>query len=135
MARQGGFGVVVKINTGSLTTIANVLDAEFPNQKQTLAEATAHDSPSGYREWMATGLRELEAFSMTLAWDDTESTHAQIMTSFAADTSVGMSIEDPGGQEVIAFDAFIEIVGRVTKMEEVYQAEVQVQPTGAPTIT
>lgn len=135
MARQGGYGVTVKINTGSLTAIANVIDAEFPRQKKTLAEATAHDSPSGYREFLATGLRELEPFTMVLAWDDTEATHAQILTSFAADTAVAMSIEDPLGQEVIGFDAHIEILGRITKQEEVYTAEIQVQPTGAPTIT
>lgn len=135
MARQGGYGIVCKINTGSLTAIANILDIDFPEQRKTLAEATAHDSPNGYREHIATGLRDLSPFSMTLAWDDTETEHAQILTSFAADTAIGMSIEDPAGQEVISFDAHIEIIGRIGKQEEVYQAEIQVQPTGAPTIT
>lgn len=135
MAKQGGFGLVVKINTGSLTAIANVVDAEFPEQRQTLAEITAHDSTSGYREYMATGLRELASFKMTLIWDESETTHAAIVTAFGSDASVGMSIEDPAGAEVIAFDAFIEVIGRISKAEEAYQAEITVQPTGAPTIT
>ena len=135
MATQGGFGVVLKINTGSLTTVVNLADVEFPEQEKTLAEARYHDSTDGYMEWIATGLRQLNAFTAVVAWDDTETTHAQALTSFGADTTVGMSIEDPLGQEVIAFDAHIQKILRVAPQDGVYTAEILIQPSGGPTIT
>lgn len=135
MATQGGHGLVCKINTGSLVTIVNMMDCVFPEQEKYLAEATFHDSASAYLEYVSTGLRNLTEFEMTLAWDDTEATHAQIMTSFDADTAIGMSIEDSLGQETIAFDAHILKVGRVSQSRELYQCKISVQPTGGPTIT
>jgi hypothetical protein len=135
MADQGGFGVVLKINTGALTSVANLLDVEFPKQSKTLAEARYHNSANGYMEWIATGLRSLESFTAVLGWDDTESTHAQIVTSYGSDTAVGMSIEDPLGQETIAFDAHVQEILRIGVQDDLYKAEVVFQPTGAPTIT
>lgn len=135
MSTQGGHGLVLKINTGSLTVVVNLMDSDFPEQEKYLAEATFHDSTSAYLEYISTGLRNLTEFVFKTAWDDTESTHAQVMTSFDADTTVGMSIEDPLGQEVIAFDAHIRKVGRISKSRELYQCDVTVQPSGGPTIT
>jgi len=126
---------VVKINTGSLTSVANLLDTEFPEQEKILAEARYHNSSDGYMDWIATGLRQLNAFTMELGWDDTETTHAQILTSFGADTAVAMSIEDPLGQETIAFDAHIQKILRVGVQDDLFKAQVVVQPTGGPTIT
>lgn len=135
MATQGGHGVVLKVNTGSLTTVVNLMDVDFPEQEKYLAEATFHDSSSAYLEYISTGLRNLSEFEAILAWDDTETTHAQLVTSFNADTTVGMSIEDPLGQETIAFDAHIRKLGRVSKSRELYQCKVTIQPSGGPTIT
>lgn len=135
MAVQGGHGLVCKINTGSLTTITNMMDCGFPEQEKFLAEATFHDSASAYLEFISTGLRQLTEFEMTLAWDDTEATHAQLLTSFNADTAVAMNIADPNGNETIAFNAHIRKLGRVSQSRELYQCKVTVQPTGGPTIT
>ena len=135
MAVQGGHGVTLKINTGSLTTVVNLMDVDFPGQEKFLAEATFHDSASAYLEYIDTGLRNLTEFTAVVAWDDTETTHAQVLTSFAASTAVGMSIADPGDQETIAFDAHILKVQRMSKSRELYQAEITIQPTGGPTIT
>ena len=135
MAQQGGYGVVVKIDTGSLTTVANLLSTDFPEFEKILAESTSHGSTSGYAEWIATGKRQLNEFTMVLGWDVAEATHAQVVTSFDADASVDMSIEDPDGSEVIAFAAHIRTVNRIGQQDGMFQAEVRVQPTGAPTIT
>jgi predicted secreted protein len=135
MAQQGGFGLVLKINTGALTTVVDLIDCSFPEQKKILADATTHDSTGGYREWIATGVRELSEATATVIWDDAQATHAQFLTSFAADTAVNMSIQDPDGQEVIAFAAHITGIKRIDEMEGLYKAEITFQPTGAPTIT
>lgn len=135
MAVQGGFGLVLKINTGSLTTVVDVLESDFPEQEKVVAENTAHDSSGGYAEYVATGKRRLSEFTATLAWDDTAATHAALLTNLAADTSVGFSIQDPDGQEVIAFSGHVTMIKRISDQEETYKAEVTIQPTGAPTIT
>lgn len=132
---QGGFGVVVKINTGTLTAVANLIDVDYPKFKKYIAEMTGHDSAGGYYEAVATGKRRLEAFPMTLGWDIVETTHAAIITAFDSDAPVGFSIEDPDGDEVIAFDAHIEEIMRISKQEDGMKAEILVHPTGAPTIT
>lgn len=135
MAEQGGFGLIVKYNTGSLTAIANLIDADFPRQSRVIAENTAHDASSGYYTAIPSGKRRLEPFRMVLGWDDTEATQAALLTNFAAETAGGWSIQDPDGQEVIAFSGYVESVLRISKQDQTYQAEIMVHPTGAPTIT
>jgi len=135
MAFQGGHGVVLKITSGSLIVVTNLMDVSFPEQAKFLAEATFHDSASAYLEYIDTGLRELTEMEATVAWDSAATSHAAILTSFAATTAVGMSIEDPNGDEVIAFNAHIKKVGRVAKSRELYSCVITIQPTGGPTIT
>ena len=124
MARQGGFGTTVRINTGSLTAIAYVVETDFPEQEKFLADATAHDSSGGYQEWIATGMRALNEFEMTLNWDDTAATHAALLTNLGAEASVGFNIQDPDGQEVIAFSGHVTKIKRVAKMKDMYQATI-----------
>lgn len=136
MAVQGGYGVVLKIMVSTtLTAVANLKDIDFPKFTKFVAESTAHDSTSGYYTAVATGKRRLEPFTATLGWDDSDTTHAAIVTAFDSDAAVSMSIEDPGGAEVIAFSAHIEAISRIAKQEDEYVAEVSIHPTGAATIT
>ena len=135
---QGGTGLKVKIDVAStLTAIAELLDGDMPPQLKELAEMTAHPTTGNttYRTFVDTGLRELGEFQMTLGWDTTETTHSTILTAFAGTDPVAMSIEDPAGAEVIAFDAHIRQISRISKQTDGYKAQVTVRPTGAPTIT
>lgn len=136
MGTQGGFGLECKITVGTvLTSIAHILDAEFPKFNKFLEDFTGHDSTDGWAEFIDSGKRAMEAFKMTLGWDSADATHAAIVTAFDGTTTVNMSIEDPAGVEVIAFAAHIKSLGRVAKQEEGYKCEVEVQPSGKPTIT
>lgn len=136
MAIQGGFGAILKIMVSTtLTAVVNVVDVDFPKFKKFLAESTAHDSTSGYQTWVATGKRALESFTCTLMWDDSTTTHAAMVTAFDSDAAVSMSIQDPDGGEIIAFSGHIFGMERMSQQEEGYQCEVEIQPTGAPTIT
>lgn len=78
MAAQGGFGVVLKINTGSLTAVTGVTNVDFPEFMKYLAESTGHDSSGGYYEAVATGKRRLNPFPVEINWDTAEATHAAI---------------------------------------------------------
>ena len=134
MGAQGGFGLVFKVHNGtSLATVARVLDAEFPKIKKYLAESTGHDSTGGYYEAVDTGKKRIESFKVTLAWNATD--HIDIMTAFSASTPTQASIEDPDGDETLGFSMFVEEIQRMSKQEEVYKAEVTIQPTGTLTIS
>jgi hypothetical protein len=136
MTTQGGMGVILKITvSAALTAVANLLDIDMPEFTKYLDEATSHGSTGGYYEARATGKRRVEPFGATLEWDSSDSTHAAIVAAFNSDDPVGMSVEDPGGDEVIAFDAHIEKIGRIGKQDQRYKARVQFHPTGQPTIT
>ena len=136
MAMQGGMGVDFKIDVSStLTVIAHLLDVDDLEFEKFLAEMTGHDASGGYAEWVDTGKRKINPLSCTIGWDDSESTHAEIISVFDATSAVDMSIEDPGGTEIVAFSAHIQKMGRVYKQEDGYKAKVTIQPTGAPTIT
>jgi predicted secreted protein len=136
MTTQGGYGLVIKLEiAASLTAIAHVLEADFPEFEKLLAEVTAHDSPSGYAEYISTGKRKLGEFTMTLLWDADAATHAAIVAAFNSDATINMSVQDPDGVEVISFAAHVTKVGRQAEQEEGYQAEITIQPTGVPTIS
>ena len=136
MTVSGGFGLIMQIDVGTvLTALTKIVDVSFPEFEKILAEATAHDSTDGYAEWVPTGKRKLNEFTCTLTWDVGEATHAAVVTAFDADTAVSFSIADPVPGETIAFEGHIRTVGRISEQEDVYKAEVAIQPTGAPQIT
>lgn len=135
MATQGGFGVKLKIDVSGLTTTANLLDTDFPEQSKSLEEVTPHSSTGGYAQYVASGKRELGEFTATVLWDKADSTHAKVLTVLGANATVNMSIEDPAGAEVIAFAAHVKSVKRISKQDEAFKAEIVFQPSGNPTIT
>jgi predicted secreted protein len=136
MTTQGGYGLVIKIEiTATLTAIAHVLESDMPEFEKIIADVTAHDSPSGWAQSIATGKRQMNEFTMTLLWDADAATHAAIVAAFNSDVTVNMSVQDPDGIEVIAFAAHVVKIGRMAEQEEGYQAEITIQPTGVPTIT
>jgi hypothetical protein len=82
-----------------------------------------------------TGKRQLNPFTLTLAWDQDDSAHAALVTAFDSNSSIALQAQDPAGDEVIAFSAFVTKLGRVSKQDGVFSCDVTFQPTGAPTIT
>lgn len=136
MGIQGGFGSKIKITvSAALTTIVGVTKLDLPEFEKVLAESTSHDASGGWATHVDTGKRKLNSFKVTINWDKSAPTHAAINTAFAATAPVNMSVEDPAGQEIIAFSAHIAKIGRQYEQEDVYSCEVEIQPTGAPTIT
>lgn len=137
MTDTGGFGLTVKIDISStLTAIVSLLEGEIPEFEKFIAEMTPHNAPGGYAKYVATGKRKLNEFKITLGWDKDEATHAAVCTAFDSDDPVNMSVIAPDGEdEIIAFGAHIQKIGRIADQEDGYKCEVNIQPTGAPTIT
>ena len=132
MTAQGGYGLTLTMNG---TTVVGVREVDFPRFMKFIAEATAHDSASGYYEAVATGKRRIEPIQATLFWDDTEATHGAVITAFDSDASQQFTIADPDGDETIEFNAHLEAINRISEQEEAYVAEVDIHPTGTATIT
>ena len=133
---SGGFGVSLKITISTtLTAVANVLDIAFPKQIREVADNTSHSATSGYRTYISTGIKALEKFTAKLEWDTDSATHAALVTALGSDTALAMSITSVDTDEAIAFSGFVVGIGRVSPLSGVYTADVEIQPTGAPTIT
>lgn len=132
MTVQGAFGAQLKI---AGTAIVHVEEMEFPEFEKIVADVTAHDSTGGYAEYIATGKRQLNSFKVTLGWDSAAATHAAIKSAFASDSASTIVASDPDGVENISFSAHITKLGRIAKQEEGYKCDVEIQPTGVPTIT
>jgi len=136
MAKQGGYGVVVKITVAStLTAIAAIKKVKFSDQEKKLVDVTSHDSTGGWQEWLATGRFDQKEASLTLVWDKALPTHAALITAFTSTSPVNMSFQDKSGSEIIAFSAHITKMSRASEQEGAYECEVGVQPTGQPTVT
>ena len=132
MTAQGGYGLTLTMNG---TTVVGVSESDYPAFMKYIEESTAHDSAGGYYEATATGKRRVEPIQATLFWDKDEATHASVVTAFDADTSQQFTIADPDSDETIEFNAHVERIRRMGEQETVYQAEVDIHPTGTATIT
>jgi hypothetical protein len=132
---MGGFGLEVKIDvSATMTAIAQLMDGELPEFEKFIAESTAHNAAGGYATYVATGKRKLNEFKMTLGWDSDDETHAAILTAFASNSPIVLTIYAPdGSDEVISFNAHVNKIGRITAQEDGYKCDVTVQPTAAPT--
>ena len=136
MTIQGAFGTEVKIDISTtLTVIAKVEAAAWPNQTAMIAEVTTHDSAQGYYEAIATGKKRLEGFTLGLIFDAAEATHAEILLALGDGEKKPFEVSDPQAQETILFDAFIESVERVSDQDQALKANVTIHPSGAPTIS
>jgi len=133
---SGSFGVVFKIPvTATPVAVTKLVDVTWPKQTAETADNTAHDATSGYRTKIKTGVFNLEDHQLTLEWEDTEATHAALLAALASISPVSVSIEDPNGNEVIAYSANVKGLQRVTALSGVFQGVFDIEPTGPPTIT
>jgi hypothetical protein len=134
MTRQGGFGAELGIGTPAVA-IMHIEEYEFPEFEKILKEVTAHSSPGGYAEWLATGKRQLNEFELTVTWDRDQATHEAILAAFDSEDPVQLTASDPDSREEIAFMAHVHKLGRTTDQEDAYQCKVGIQPTGQPTLS
>ncbi len=132
MAGQGGFGLSLMLSGTAIVGVENVDEVNF---SKFIDEATAHDSPGGYYEAVATGKRRIDPFDAALIWDQSEAMHAAIITAFDDDEPQLFDFADPDGDENLQFMAHVERIGRISQQESTYRANITIHPTGTATIT
>lgn len=136
MGIQGGFGVVFEMSIASvMTPVAHITEVKYPKLEKEIAEVTAHDSPGGYAEHIATGKFSLGELTFTLAWDGADSTHSALLAAYNSKQPVDFSIHSPDNTDSIAFSALVKSLEFGAEQDGFYQCEVTLQPTGQPTIT
>lgn len=136
MADQTAFGTKLKIDISStLTLVVSVTEVSFPTTSKVLDEITAHDSASGYYEAIDTGVKRAEPFDVTVIWDSAQATHAKVVSAFDGTSAVAFTVEDPGSVEIMAFNAHVENIQRMTPLKGALRAKMRIHPTGAATIT
>jgi hypothetical protein len=133
---SNGFGVTISVDVGTvLTAVVKVINATWPKQVAESEDNTNHDATSGYRTKIKTGVFELQPFTITVEWVASESTHAALLTALNSESAVSFSIADGGSAESMAFEANVVGLQRVTPLSGVFTADVDIEPTAAPTIT
>lgn len=127
---QGGYGATLRLGED---LVAKIQDYEFPEFEKLVADVTTHDSPDGYAEYIATGKRQLNEFTVTLLWD--AAIHEDIQAAFDSDEAVNFIASDPDGNEAISFSGHVTKIGRVAEQDDGLKAEITIQPSGPPTFS
>lgn len=136
MSVSGGFGAIFQITVASaLTTVPNVEDVGFPTTENELDEITAHDSPGGYEEFVATGIKRSGEFKVTLTWDVAEATHAELVALQGSGAENAMTLATPGGTETMSFNGIVRNIERQSPIGGALRADVTVKVNGQITIT
>lgn len=129
---KGGFGTKVYRDdgTGVFTAVAEVLDVNGPEVSQIIEDATSNDSPNGWGEKIAVGLREAGdvTFQMHLLQDDTSQN--ALWTDLGSSAKRNFRIVLPSATKRIAFSAFVAKIGNAYPLKGKMVRDVALSVTG-----
>jgi len=107
---KGGFGTKLYRDDGAGTfvPVAEVLDVDGPELSQIVEDATNMDSPNGWAEKIAVGVREAGdvTFPAHLLQDD--ATQNSLLTDLGASTKRNFRIVYPSGTKRLSFSGFVQ---------------------------
>ncbi len=130
---RSGFGTLLKIGDGAgpevFTTIAELVDADAPDQVLNFADATNMESPSGAMEDVATLLQTSEV-SFTLNFLPGDATQALLTTAQVAKRKANFQIILPGAARRFEGAAYVSKVGRAMKHDDAMRMTVSLKPQG-----
>ncbi len=143
MAAPGtDYGVALQMGDGAptevFTTLADVVNLPIPGIENVLANVTAHDS-GGYEEHIATGLKKLDEFAITISYDvddPQQNLAAGLLGKVVSGEVTNFKIVFPTAEEW----AFAAIVRKFTpqaanpQSPSQLKAVVTFRPTGTPTL-
>ncbi len=136
MTNNTNFGALLKKGA---TTIAQVVNIDFPGVVNAAVEATSHSDT--YRGFVSGELKELETFDVEIAYDPVGATHsasAGLLKDVADGTAATYSIVFPDtGSTTWSFSAIptkFKPQAADAKSPDVLRAVVSFRPTGAATL-
>ncbi len=131
---KGGFGTKIYRDdgTGTFTAIAEVMDIQGPELTQIIEDATNQDSPNGWEEKIAVGVKAAGdvTFSLNLLQDDT--TQNALRNDLETSTKRNFRIVIAGGTKRISFSGFVSKVGQSYPVKGKQVSDVAISITGQP---
>lgn len=131
---RGGFGTKLYRDNGSgtFTAIAEIGDINGPELTQIMEDATNMDSPNGWGEKIAVGLREAGdvSFQMHLLQDD--STQNALLSDLGASTLSNFRIVLAGGTKRWSFSGYVTKIGQSYPLKGKMMNDVTIAITGRP---
>ena len=124
--------------TPVFTALAEMINIDAPGLEHVLAEATRHVSGGGYREFIATGLKELQEFTIDINYVPDNGDH-DAATGLVSDVISGEVINyrlvfpDETQWTFAAICRLFKPMGADAKSPATLNAKVTFRPTGTPT--
>lgn len=112
------------------TTVAERVEITAPNLQRNDIEVTHHDSPSGFREYIA-GLAEPDAIGLTVNWTDAAS-QTQVRTDFMDKTKSLWTLQWPDG-DTWACSGYVNGFQMQPPIDGALRAQIGIKLTGVPT--
>ena len=109
---RGGFGTIIYRQDGSTwTSVGEVRDVSGPALSAVIEDATNMESPNGWAERVAVGVKEAGevTFAMNLVADN--SLQTALRSDLNAGTARSWRIVFPGGGRRISFTGFVSNLG------------------------
>ncbi len=129
---KGGFGAKLfrDDGTGTFVAVAEVLDINGPELTQIIEDATNMDSPNGWGEKIAVGVREAGdvTFQMHMLQDDT--TQNSLYADLGASTKRNFRLVYPSGTKRLSFSGFVQRIGHAYPVKGKIVNDVTVSITG-----
>jgi len=123
----------------NFTTIAGIKDPGSPKRSANMVDTTEHNTGSPWREMNPT-LLTYGAITLNLNWVMTNATHR-----YSAANGLGYIFDNrlkrvfrwinnsDAGSDYHQFAGYVSDISETAPMDNVYGAQVQITPTGAPT--
>lgn len=129
---KGGYGAKVwrDDGTGTFAVVAEVLDITGPEASQLIEDATNMDSPNGWGEKIAIGLREAGdvTFQMHLLQDD--ASQNALWSDLGSSQKRNFRIVLPSGTKRVAFAGFVSKIGQSFPVKGKMVRDVALSVTG-----
>jgi len=143
---EGGYGVTFNIGDGNVassptyTAIAQVKTWNGVGIAAMMSETTHHASTGGYKEFVPSGLFEVDDIELGLVFDITTATHANASGGLThallnkTELAYQMVLPD-AGNTTFTFDAYCQKVVYASPKEEHVDAAVTLKVTGQVTLS
>lgn len=110
---KGGFGTKFYRDdgTGTFVAIAEVGDISGPERSQILEDATHMESPSGWAEKIAVGVKEGGDITFQAAFLQDDASQAALRSDVGSTTKRNYRIVFPSGNKRLSFAGFVQRIG------------------------
>lgn len=133
---RGGIGTKIEVNTSGSTwlAVAEAKDIDVPGIEHDIQEATNQDSPNGWVERVAVGVKDGGEISFETNLLDSDGSQNALITYCGAGTKKSFRVVYPSRTKKWSFDAFVKSVKPSAPVRGIAMLSVTLALTGANTI-